>query len=157
MQIANCKLQIANYKLRMANRGALMESSRTFKDFWWSISDQGKSTSRILLRLMGVSVASFLAAFLLGFGFLIIYFALMFFVIRFFPYSQPAYFVFTKAAGIREAPEKLVKPVVPWYRYIALIIYGFVIFYLIFIGLNLFVENGFCGQNFLCLLLTAES
>lgn len=133
-----------------------MESRKSFKDFWWSISDEGKSTLRIFMRLGVISAAGGLLSFFIGFAFIPIYMAFLFVVARFFPYWQPAYTVFLKAAGLSAAPKKLERPAIPWYFYVGIGLYSIIVLGLIIFGIILLGKYGFCGQNLLCMFLTTD-
>ena len=125
----------------------MTEELKTQKEFWNLITDDGRLLSKILLKIIGMSLLLNLCAIVFGIGFGLMVNAVILFMIRHFLYWQPAYAVVMKVLGLQHVPARLPKIPIPWYMYIILLLHLLPILVMFYVGLDMVISGGFLDQN----------
>jgi len=115
---------------------------------------RGLMRPRSFLRVAGIVFVIEIIALAFGIAFFIITSSLWLGLRWFSLYWQPAYFLlFIKLADIRDIPPELSKPDLPWYRIIILLIKAAIVLGIFYLGVNILIKQGFCGQSLICLTI----
>ena len=107
-------------------------------------------TPLTLLRLVGNIMIIHIIAFIFGIGIFVIILSLTLSLLWFFPYWQPAYSVMYKICGNKNVSPILLKPKFPKWKYISISLRLAVVIYLIYVGLSMLFNSGFCAQSLIC-------
>jgi len=103
-----------------------------------------------ILRIVIAFLVFPMIGFMLGEAFILIFVVSSFAVLWLFPYWQPAYILIYKISGLKDVSPILAKPYLLWWRYITLGLRLVFVAYVVFYGIKILFEKGFCGQSFLC-------
>jgi len=107
-------------------------------------------TPATLLRLTGIIMLTHIIAFAFGIGIFIIIVGLTYGTFWLFPYWQPAHSVIFWISGNKNVSPHLIKPQLPWLKYISLGLRLAFVIYLVYFGLKMIIESGYCAQSLLC-------
>jgi hypothetical protein len=99
----------------------------------------------LLLRLIAITVILEFSSLALGFAFFLIVHGLIFGVLWFMFYWEPAYRIYTRILQL--PPTQFVRAPIPWWRIGLLGVKAIIILFFLYLGMRILISNGFLGQN----------
>ncbi len=110
--------------------------------------------SKLFLRLMVTLAIVELGSLALGITFFLIAHGLIFGVLWFVLYWEPAYRVYVRLLRIPET--QFTRAPIPWWRAIVLGVKALVVLSFLCLGIRILAANGFLGQNLIYAILTSS-
>jgi hypothetical protein len=117
--------------------------------------DANLISSENLLRLIVIVLVLELGSLILGIAFFVMLHGLIFGIVWFIPYWEPAHRVYTSILHL--PPNQFRRTPIPWWRAILLGIKAAIVLYCLYAGIWILITHGFLDQNFIHTLIQSSS
>lgn len=112
---------------------------------------QNTEAAKSLLRLVGVAIVLDVAAFIVGISFFMIVHGLLLGIRWSAPHWKFTRDIFVRVTGFSETNILISKEQAGWLSRINLFLKAVTVVVFLVLGLWILIQNGFCGQNLICL------